>query len=1462
MNKFSRIIALIFALFATAASAQQLAGGEITYKCNASDSSYTVTVTLYAKCPSPSLPDNVALSIYSPSENAAKISSVLVKSGADETLAACIGQATKCNGGTGETADAIVRRSFTGKISLPRKRRDWTIEMQKGPRTTLNGLSGTPDLMLLRAVINNLDAKCNNSPTFKNAPPLFTAANQAVVYDPAVTDLDGDKLKFALIKPIVGGSSVAYTAPYSETQPIKTTGAFGFNASNGTMTYTPSSQGDMSVTAIQVTETRNNIIVGSVMREMYFQTLTAPVSPPKFNGSDTLTYCAGDLPINIFYTGISSNPNAKLNIIWNNPSDWSGNSTVTPGLGTASFQLSVSAPSSFTKKLDLTLIDDNCGNVRKTIVIKVNPRPNVTLTFTDKLVTCIDSKKGETLALRFPNANYEYEWSNGVKTSNNVVFAAGTYTVTVTDKTSKCRNSNFVQIRSDINFTYDKYCTDLTTAFYDVSGNPDKINPAKESWPLAGTKTRKWTFKDIKEATDTSKIGLHNFKTKGTYKVKLETSDGNPTCINAIEKDVVICGKPPVNFVIVDTCVETEQSDLKLRYEPIVDLKCGITDSRKVKYYIDGFFRTNANLLPPYETRMGIADSGKYTVKLVVQNDAGCKDSLTKKIFVRDKPKVTTSASNSFFYRCDKGFPDTSFTFTAKTELTDSLLIHKNQTLSVSRTDYADTTVFTTTRGRITVPFKIKQNKQSTINFSVRDGYGCTNDTVVVIKDPITPDMRLSKYYCYLNDTLKLEDMSYSNKRYEWGLKSAKWDMKDGKIDTTLGFVNHIYSLKSLDEAVIQLIVEDVTGCKDTTTTLDGKKDKIVYLSEPDTSQFQIKEPKACFSDTVRIFGIKDKYINSWYYRYKNDSSAIYNSPELVVINTDFGKSFPSNLDAFKFYESNKYEATTGIFYNEISSALNFEKDGFGQLIVPLKPAKVCHTEVKRNWKIVERLHYNLGDEYDHCYDSLKVLKAVLPANTKPTAVLDTASFKWLLFSPSNALLEEKMQVKGDSLNYAPAKTLFTEIATTRELYNAQGKYLPYKLNVSYTYLSDGLTCKDTASLKIANELVMAKIDTSPSVTCLNYTRSFYFRSPRFLENYKGVDELEASYWNFGDDSTVVDALPRRRYKKPQTYTITAKATNYYGCIAKDTFLLTIKPSPTANFTVDPVCFGKESILDASTSLPSEPSSRITDYYWFFSDKIYKQLNSPKIPGDTTEPDLDLVTLTKDTNKVSQLFTVSQKVGLVVRDENGCYDETEILTAVVNPKPETGMTAKTVENNDEDYLGNEPIKFTETKNDPIVTKWTWNMGDSVNVFTSKDLTFTYPYYAPPYPIEKNIYDVTLTVTTEGGCMASAKKRIDVNVYFVLPNAFSPNEDGLHDQLLGVGKGIKEMKEFKIFNRWGEVVHSVTGKPEKDDSQRGYLLWDGKYKGEPQPVGAYVYYAVVKTGYGDELIFKGNLALLK
>ncbi len=66
----------------------------------------------------------------------------------------------------------------------------------------------------------------------------------------------------------------------------------------------------------------------------------------------------------------------------------------------------------------------------------------------------------------------------------------------------------------------------------------------------------------------------------------------------------------------------------------------------------------------------------------------------------------------------------------------------------------------------------------------------------------------------------------------------------------------------------------------------------------------------------------------------------------------------------------------------------------------------------------------------------------------------------------------------------------------------------------------------------------------------------------------------------------------------------------------------------------------------------------------------------------------------------------------------------------------------------------------------------------------------------------------------------------------VPNAFSPNNDGINDELeLIVSPTIDEVKSFHIFNRWGGLVYHTDNK---------YGSWDGNLKGQPVDVGVYVY----------------------
>ena len=79
-------------------------------------------------------------------------------------------------------------------------------------------------------------------------------------------------------------------------------------------------------------------------------------------------------------------------------------------------------------------------------------------------------------------------------------------------------------------------------------------------------------------------------------------------------------------------------------------------------------------------------------------------------------------------------------------------------------------------------------------------------------------------------------------------------------------------------------------------------------------------------------------------------------------------------------------------------------------------------------------------------------------------------------------------------------------------------------------------------------------------------------------------------------------------------------------------------------------------------------------------------------------------------------------------------------------------------------------------------------------------------------------------------------KIISKVEVFLPNAFTPNGDGINDVLLVQGKGIKLIKTFRIYNRWGELVFETTDLTE---------AWDGMHKGKLQDVGTFVYYITAK-----------------
>lgn len=86
----------------------------------------------------------------------------------------------------------------------------------------------------------------------------------------------------------------------------------------------------------------------------------------------------------------------------------------------------------------------------------------------------------------------------------------------------------------------------------------------------------------------------------------------------------------------------------------------------------------------------------------------------------------------------------------------------------------------------------------------------------------------------------------------------------------------------------------------------------------------------------------------------------------------------------------------------------------------------------------------------------------------------------------------------------------------------------------------------------------------------------------------------------------------------------------------------------------------------------------------------------------------------------------------------------------------------------------------------------------------------------------------------------------------VPNVFTPNGDGRNDVLFVYGNYVASIK-LHIFNQWGQLIFV---------SENISTGWDGKYKGQPQPVGVYAYTLKVVLQDGTIITKKGAINLIR
>lgn len=132
-----------------------------------------------------------------------------------------------------------------------------------------------------------------------------------------------------------------------------------------------------------------------------------------------------------------------------------------------------------------------------------------------------------------------------------------------------------------------------------------------------------------------------------------------------------------------------------------------------------------------------------------------------------------------------------------------------------------------------------------------------------------------------------------------------------------------------------------------------------------------------------------------------------------------------------------------------------------------------------------------------------------------------------------------------------------------------------------------------------------------------------------------------------------------------------------------------------------------------------------------------------------------------------------------------------------------------------------------------------------------------PFIANPKVTFPDTGSYTFTVDISRGEACKATDTVNVIVVakplILLPNAFSPNGDGLNDVFKPVIVGYPFAEYMRIYNRWGDLVYS---------DYRWDLEWDGTYNGKPADAGVYIFEFSAKNIHGESEYVKGDVTLIR
>ncbi len=451
----------------------------------------------------------------------------------------------------------------------------------------------------------------------------------------------------------------------------------------------------------------------------------------------------------------------------------------------------------------------------------------------------------------------------------------------------------------------------------------------------------------------------------------------------------------------------------------------------------------------------------------------------------------------------------------------------------------------------------------------------------------------------------------------------------------------------------------------------------------------------------------------------------------------------------------------------------------------------------------------NLKDKYlslfDQNDDILRTRKFVLPSNLSSinqtsVNIDDKENLHFLFHYPqSSQLVTEYARIS----NFAPDGTLgcFGKDTSILTHYSLSLAKEPFTWDNVLTDLITSIDVPYTEDTAIVTKQLVCKMVSycdsvhinGPTIVCIN--------QPVRYTVTKNAACLKSLQWNIDTAiativSTEADTAITLSFKQAFTGYIHAAV---YNCVVNDSFFVTVVQSPLVKI-INPdslLCPGKSIILNTTAG---------------FSPYLWQD-------GSNTQ---------NYTVSTIGFYKITATSFCAVQSSDSIVISLADTSLVITP-------TQTICKYDTAFISLPP--------DIININWQPNNNISLN---NKTLVL--------YPLQNTIY--TITAERLANCPVSRTSEVLVKncaKYIFVPNAFSPNNDGVNDIFRAIPVRSPESFLLTIYNRYGQKLFETT------DPSSG---WDGNYGGKPQPAGGYAYHCSYRFAGDLERAESGYFILIR